>query len=218
MLNFDAVLFDLDGTLIDTNHLIVTSFQHVLRTWLGLEVSPEEVYPYFGEPLRTTLARFDPGRADALTEAYRKFNRSQHDRLVRRFPGMNEAVAALQEAGVRLAVVTSKYTDLARRGLSVCGLEEHFPVVVGVDQTERHKPEPDPALRALELLGVAPGPQVLMVGDSLLDLRCGRAAGCRTAAVGWAVNRDALAAGEPDYWLERPADLVSVVLSGAAPA
>lgn len=218
MSHFDAVLFDLDGTLIDTNELIVTSFQHVFRTRLGLEVPPQEIYRFFGEPLHTTMARFDPERADDLTEAYREFNQSVHDRLVRRFPGVSEAVAALHQAGIRLGVVTSKYTPLARRGLAVCGLEAHFPVVVGVDQTERHKPEPDPALRALELLGVDPGPRVLMVGDSPLDLRCGRAAGCRTAAVGWALDREALAAGAPDYWLERPADLVALVLSGTVSA
>ncbi|MBY6276010.1 MAG: pyrophosphatase PpaX [Symbiobacterium thermophilum] len=216
--HFDAVLFDLDGTLIDTNRLIVTSFQHVFRTRLGLEVAPEEIYRFFGEPLRTTMTRFAPDRADELTEAYREYNLSVHDRLVRRFPGVNDAVAALRQAGVRLGVVTSKYTPLARRGLSVCGLEAHFPVVVGEDQTERHKPEPDPALLALELLGVQPGPRVLMVGDSPLDLRCGRAAGCRTAAVGWALDRAALAAGEPDFWLERPSDLVALVLSGAVSA
>ncbi len=217
MSHFDAVLFDLDGTLIDTNHLIVTSYQHVLRTHLGLEVTPEQLYPYFGEPLRTTLARFDPERVDALMEAYRAFNHSRHDQLVRRFPGVNEAVAALREAGVRLAVVTSKFTPLARRGLAVCGLEGYFPVVVGEGDVRRHKPAPDPALRALELLGVEPGPRVLMVGDAPADLFCGRAAGCRTAAVGWALNREGLAAAEPDYWVEQPSDLVALVLSGRVP-
>lgn len=217
LLKFDAVLFDLDGTLIDSNHLIVTSFQHVLRTWLGREVAPEEIYPHFGVPLRAALASFDPERADALLEAYRTFNHSHHDRLVRRFAGVDEAVAALHAAGVRLGVVTSKVTSLARRGLSLCGLEPHFPVVVGVDQTQRHKPDPDPALLALERLGVAPGPRVLMVGDSPLDLRCGRAAGCRTAAVGWAMDRAALAEAEPDFWVEHPSDLVPLVLSEGEP-
>jgi len=216
--NFDAVLFDLDGTLIDTNQLIVESFQHVFRSELGREVTPAEIYPHFGEPLRTTWARYDPERADALTEAYRAFNHSQHDRMVRRFPGVAGAVAALQAEGVRLGVVTSKSTDLARRGLRVCGMEDFFPVVVGVDQTERHKPEPEPALRAMALLGVEPGPRVLMVGDSPLDIACGRAAGCVTAAVGWAVNRAPLEACRPDRWVERPADLVALVLPGPGQA
>lgn len=212
MSNFDAVLFDLDGTLIDTNQLIVESFQHVFRSELGREVTPAEIYPNFGEPLRTTFARYDPDRADDLVAVYRVYNLSQHDRMVRPFPGVPGAVAELQAAGVRLGVVTSKYTDLARRGLRVCDLEDYFPVVVGVDQTQRHKPEPEPALRAMALLGVEPGPRVLMVGDSPLDVACGRAAGCATAAVGWAVNRAPLAACRPDHWAEQPADLVRLVL------
>ncbi|MBP2018360.1 pyrophosphatase PpaX [Symbiobacterium terraclitae] len=215
MRNFDAVLFDLDGTLIDTNQLIVESFQHVFRSELGLEVTPAEIYPYFGEPLHTTLARYGPDRADELVAAYRKFNLSQHDRMVRPFPGVAGAVADLQAAGVRLGVVTSKITELALRGLRVCGIADYFPVVVGVDQTQRHKPEPDPALRAIALLGVEPGPRVLMVGDSPFDIACGRAAGCMTAAVGWAANPAPLAACRPDFWIEQPADLVTVVTGPA---
>jgi len=205
-------LFDLDGTLINTNDLIVTSFQHVFRTELGLEVTAEEIYPYFGEPLVRTMARYDEARAESLTAAYRAFNITKHDELVSEFPGVGQALHRLQAAGVRLGVVTSKYTELARRGLRVCGLEAYFPVVVGVDQTEGHKPGPEPALRACELLGVEPSQQILMVGDSVYDMACGQNAGLRTAAVGWTVNRAALAEGHPDHWVESAADLVSLVL------
>jgi len=215
--HFDAVLFDLDGTLINTNDVVIASFQHAMRTLLGREMAPEDAYPHFGEPLTRVFAHYAPERVDELVDAYRAFNLRHHDQMLRRFPGMEEAVAALRQAGVRLGVVTSKYTPLAWRGLELCGLKQHFAVLVGVDQTERHKPDPEPALRALELLGVAPGPRVLMVGDAPLDVQCGRAAGCRTAAVGWTVNRDTLSAAGPDFWVERPADLVLLVLSGAAP-
>lgn len=215
---YRAVLFDLDGTLIDTNHLIVTSFRHVFREKLGREVDPAEIYPHFGEPLPATMEFFAPGRADEFVAFYRDFNIANHDTLLRHFPGMPEAVAALKQAGVKLGVVTSKKSDMARRGLRVSGLEPFFDAVVGMDETAKHKPDPEPALLALQRMGERSGNDVLMVGDSVFDILCGRNAGLKTAAVGWTVieratlDRDA----EPHYWLERPEDLVGLALGGQA--
>lgn len=212
MANFSVLLFDLDGTLIDTNHLILMSFQYVLREYLGREVSAAEIYPHFGEPLDRTMARYAPERAAELVQHYREYNEQRHDRLITPIPGVPEALTALRLAGVPMAVVTSKRTALARRGLQVCGLEEFFPTLVGMDATEKHKPDPEPVLEALRRMGVAPGPHVLMVGDSIFDVQCGRNAGCMTAGVSWTVNRSALEASHPDLWLESPADLVKQVL------
>ncbi|MFZ5817009.1 MAG: pyrophosphatase PpaX [Bacillota bacterium] len=214
MARFSVLLFDLDGTLIDTNHLIVTSFQHVFREHLKREVAAEEIYPFFGEPLPRTMARYAPERAEELVERYRAYNISQHDLLVRPFPGVPEALTALQAAGLRLGVVTSKRTELAQRGLRVCGLERFFATLVGMDATEKHKPDPEPVLEALRRMGEEPGPHVLMVGDSIYDIQCGRNAGCATAGVGWTVGRSALEASGPDHWVEEPADLVRLVLNG----
>lgn len=212
MAQFSVVLFDLDGTLIDTNGLIVTTFQHVFRTHLGREVPADEIYPYFGEPLPRTMARYAPERAEELVDHYRAYNITIHDQMIRAFPGVPETLAALFQASLRLGVVTSKKGDLARRGLSVCGLDPFFTTLVGMDATERHKPDPEPVLEALRRMGEAPGPHVLMVGDSPFDIHCGRNAGVRTAAVGWTVNRATVEASGPDYWVEGPADLRDLVL------
>ncbi len=207
-MRFSAVIFDLDGTLIDTNGLIVASFQTVLKELLDLELTPEELYQYFGEPLPITMARFAPTRAEELTIAYRKWNEDQHDVLLQQFDGIHEVIADFREAGVKLGIATSKKTGLARRGLKVSNLEHYFEVVVGMDQTELHKPNPEPALLALSLLGEVPGNHVLMVGDSEFDILCGRNAGLKTAAVEWTkINRDKLAQPLPDYWIETPKDL-----------
>lgn len=212
-MQFSTVLFDLDGTLVNTNHLIVHSFQHVLRQELNLEVPAEELYAYFGEPLPLTMARWSPERALELTDLYRIFNMEQHDLLIRRFDGVNEAVSDLFKAGVRLGVVTSKRVDAARKGLQACDLERYFETVVGMDETERHKPHPDPALLALRRLGVPPGSNVLMVGDSKFDMLCGKSAGLQTAAVGWTVqSRESLAETKPDFWIDDPRQLVSLAL------
>ncbi|BDG62108.1 HAD family hydrolase [Caldinitratiruptor microaerophilus] len=211
---YRAVLFDLDGTLIDTNDLILTTFRHVLREQLGLEVEPRDLIPYFGEPLRTTVARFaPPERVDEVVAAYRAYNHAHHDRLARPVPGMAEVLAALRAAGVRLAVTTSKLSEGARRGLRLFGLEPFFEAVVGLEATARHKPDPEPVLRTLERLGLPAGPDVLMVGDSPYDIESGRRAGVRTAAVAWSLHdRAELQARQPDYWVRTPAELVSLCL------
>ncbi len=213
---YSVILFDLDGTLINTNDLIVASFQHTLREKLGREVPADEIRQYFGEPLATTMARYAPDRQRELVAFYRQFNHANHDRLLRQFPGVPEMVRTLHGAGVTLAVVTSKRTALARRGLRVSGLDPYFTTLVGADDTEKHKPDPAPALLALEWLGERPGGHVLMVGDSRYDILCGRGAGVRTAAVGWsAQSREALEAARPDYWIDQPRDLVQLVLGQA---
>lgn len=212
-MRFSVVLFDLDGTLINTNDLIVATFQHVLQEKLGLAVSREELYPYFGEPLLQTLARFSAERAVELTDAYRAWNVANHDQLIQQFGGVSDAVKALAAAGLKLGVVTSKRTEMARRGLRVSGMEEFFHTVVGLDLTTKHKPDAEPALLALQHLGEEPGPHVLMVGDSRFDMLCGRNAGVKTAAVGWSLQtRAELDQTHPDLWIERPADLVPTIL------
>ena len=123
----------------------------------------------------------------------------------------DEFMEELRRRGALMAIVTSKKGDLARRGLRVCGLERFFPILVGLDDTARHKPDPEPVLEALRRMGESPGPHVLMVGDSLFDIHCGRNAGVLTAGVGWTVNRAALEAGRPDYWVESPAELLGLV-------
>jgi pyrophosphatase PpaX len=212
-MRFSAVIFDLDGTLIDTNGLIVATFQSILKQELGLDLTPEQIYPYFGEPLPVTMARFSPTRAEELTIAYRKWNVDQHDRLLRQFEGVHQMITDLKQAGVKLGIATSKKVAMARRGLKASNLEHHFEAVVGMDETELHKPNPEPALLALSRLGEAPGSHVLMVGDSQFDILCGRNAGLKTAAVGWTkINRELLALSLPDYWVEHPQDLTALIL------
>lgn len=209
-MQFSIVLFDLDGTLIDTNHLIVTSYQYTLKEKLGLDVVPADIHQYFGEPLTTTLGRFGPDRVPELTEFYRAFNLANHDALIGQFEGIREMLESLRSAGARLGIVTSKKHDMAIRGLQMFGLESYFDTIVGMDETEKHKPEPEPIFLALERLGEKPGPHVLMVGDSRFDIQCGHNAGVQTAAVGWTLQDRAILS--PHHWAEGPADLVSLVL------
>jgi pyrophosphatase PpaX len=206
---FATVLFDLDGTLIDSIELILRSYRHTLRAHRGYE-PPDHVWlSGLGTPLAVQFRRFsdDPAEIEAMVATYRAYNLAHHDALVRPYDGVPEAVRALKARGKRLGLVTSKTRGGALRGLDVAALGDVFDVVVGADEVANPKPHPEPVLTALARLG-ASAAEAVFVGDSRHDIACGRAAGVRTAAVLWGpFDRAHLEDLGPDYWLERPGDL-----------
>lgn len=213
-MRFSTILFDLDGTLVNTNELIIASYDHAFRTCLGLTVPRERITTYIGETLHRTMSSYDAERAQELVACYRTYNLEHHDRLIQRYEGLKEALQELHAAGVKLAVVTSKNTELAKRGLRVAELDRYFDVVIGVDQVEKPKPDPQPIYLACEKLGVTPGLDVLMMGDTHFDIHTGRNAGVKTICVGWTIqDRAELEALNPDFWVEEPADLVRLILA-----
>ena len=202
-------LFDLDGTLIDSIELILRSYRHTMRLHRGHEPSDDVWMQGLGTPLWVQFRHFteDPAEIEAMVATYRAYNLAHHDELVRPYDGVVEAVLALRDRGKTLGLVTSKMRSGALRGLRVAGLEDAFRVIVGADEVVHPKPHPEPVLMALERLG-APAAGAVFVGDSRHDVECGRAAGVKTAAVLWGpFDRADLEDLEPDYWLERPADL-----------
>jgi pyrophosphatase PpaX len=209
-----AVLFDLDGTLADTVELILESFRHTMRTHLGTVPPDAAVLRGIGTPLPVQIGGFaesDAQRAEMLA-TYVAYQQEHHDSLVRPFPGADAVVSELRRRGSAVGVVTSKARGIALRTMEVCGIHEHFDFVVCGDEVERGKPDPEPVIRAMRALGVHEEPQrVIFVGDSTHDLRAGRSAGVRTAAVAWGpIERRVLEAEAPDYFLGRMEELLEV--------
>lgn len=208
-----AVLYDFDGTLADSTELIMRCYRHTMTEHLG-ECPPDaEWLAGFGTPLETQIARFarSPAEKEAMLESYRGFQNLHHDTLVRPFPGAAETVAELARRGIALAIVTSKRRRMTLQGMGLCGITEHFEVIITPDEVENPKPHPEPVLAALERLGVRPD-QALFVGDSPHDMASGRAAGTRTAAALWGpFPRAALLAEHPDALLDRPADVLALI-------
>lgn len=179
-----AVLFDLDGTLIDTRELILASFRHALRTVLGRTLPDEVFLAGQGIPLFTQMCRFDAERAEELTRVYTEFNLREHDRLAREFPGVRQLLADLHGAGALLAVVTSKRRQGAEMGLVRFGIAPYLATAVFMEDTSEHKPSPAPVQEALRRLGCRPA-QAVMVGDSPFDMESARAAGVEPVGVAW---------------------------------
>ena len=204
-----AVLFDLDGTLIDTIELLLSSARHAFDGWHRGTPTEEEWIRGIGTPLVEQLRAYtaDDTEVALLLDRYRSYQREHHDRLTRCYADVPGVVAALAERQHPLAVVTSKATPIANQSLAFVGLDRYFPVVVGFDDTTRHKPDPEPVHHALRRIGVT-AEQAVFVGDSPHDIHAGNAAGVTTIAALWGpFDRETLARAEPDHFIECLADL-----------
>ncbi len=211
---FDPVIFDLDGTVVDTVELITESFRHATRTVLG-EVLPDEVITAgVGQPLLQQMELLSAVHAQELYDAYREYNHRRHDELIRGYAGIEEMLVALKTAGRRLGIVTSKSADTTAMAFRAVGLAGHFDVIVTSSDTTEHKPSPAPVHLALQRLG-ATAAGAIYIGDSPFDIQAGAAAGTATAAVAWGVfSREALLAAHPGYWARDPEELLALCLRG----
>ncbi|GMR11864.1 MAG: pyrophosphatase PpaX [Gemmatimonadota bacterium] len=207
-----AVLFDLDGTLADTTDLILTCYRHTMERHRGSPLPDDLWLSTMGQPLRVQMQAFasSPEEHAGMVETYVRHQEAIHDRMVRPFPGVVELLSDLERAGVPLAVVTSKGRRMATRTLECCGLVDFFRHIVVGDEVIHGKPHPEPVNRALEALGVEPGPDVLFVGDSSWDVLSGKAAGVGTAAALWGpIDRAILEEAGPDYLLAAPSEVLT---------
>lgn len=206
-----AILFDLDGTLIDTNELIFQSFKHTLKKHLNLEPSKDEITRLYGEPLWKSLSRYDDKNVEELMVTYRSYNDLHHDNLCKGFYGVGEALMKLKNNGIKIAIVTSKRRKMADRGLNLLNLSQYIDVIITPEDTEKHKPEAEPALKACKLLGVSPK-EAIMVGDSFYDILCGKNAGCLTCAVKYTtLSMELIKSYNPEYFIDGIEELLEVI-------
>jgi pyrophosphatase PpaX len=210
---FPVVLFDLDGTLIDSGPIILASMQHAAKAVLGRELPAEELaVTVGGQGLVSQMRALDAARVDELVEAYREHNDPLHETL-QAFDGMLQVLPRLREDGAKLGIVTAKRHRTVALALErFPWLVEYFDTVVAHDDTERHKPDSDPVLLGVERLGGRPG-RSAYVGDSPFDIRAAKAAGAFAVAVGWGgIHSDErLLAEEPDVLVRAPEDLLDVL-------
>ena len=201
MKQLKAILFDNDGTLVDTREIIMESFAYATEKLMGRAVTEDEVLATGSRPLADQmliLCGGDTELAEALTSTYREYNHAIHDERVRAFDGVAEGVQRLHEAGVKMGVVTSKMHWLAWRGLEICGLAPYLDCCIGADDCELHKPDPAPLLLGARVLGVSAA-DCAYVGDSPLDIRAANAAHMTSIGALWGMfDEDELRAENPD--------------------
>jgi pyrophosphatase PpaX len=183
-MRYPTVLFDLDGTLIDSGAMILASFRHATRAVLAREIPDDElVAACGGATIYEQMRTFDTDRVEELVHAYRAHNEPLHADL-RAFPGVDDVLQRLADEGRKLGIVTSKRRRTVGLAFAVLPIAPYFGAVVTADDTPRHKPRPEPVLLALERLGSRPE-EAAFVGDSPFDVRAGKAARVFTVAVSW---------------------------------
>lgn len=212
MLRYDTVLVDLDGTIIDTNQLIIESIQHVWQTRYGARLDEGLIIRHMGRTLEQQFQSFT-GQDDVqdLIAAYREFNYAAHDDYVKPFPYVREVLTKLRANGVKTAAVTTKMRGSTKRSLAYCELDELLDVLVTVDDVEHPKPHPEPVLCALEQLG-SQAEKTMMVGDSPFDIQAAQAAGVASVAVSWSLKgEEELRKYDPQYVIQDMRDLLTLV-------
>jgi len=210
-----VVIFDIDGTLVDSVDLIVASYQNAFRQVLGREGDETEIRTWIGQSLRDSLTRAFPGSPDQVavaTTAYLDWNEAHMPSCLKACAGMVELTADLAKAGIRLGAVTSKRAKNAAWSLELADLAETVPLLVTADETDRHKPDPAPLLLAAHKLDVSPQ-QCVYVGDAATDIEAAQRAGMGSVAVTWGAGTMAdLVAAQPDALCASTAQLREALL------
>lgn len=209
-MRFPVVLFDLDGTVVDSGGIILASMRHATRTVLAREFSDEELLARVGGPgLEAQFEALDPDRVEELVAVYRAHNEPLHDTL-EACAGMEDLLATLKHQGRRLGVVTAKRRATVQLAFSRIPLAHNFDTLVGGDETAHHKPNPEPLLLALDRLAASPD-EAAYVGDSPYDMQAANAAGLHAVGVTWGTIhlRDRLA--DADVVVDSPEELLDVL-------
>lgn len=207
------MLFDFDGTVVDTVELIRESHRHATRQVLGVELDDAKLVANVGIPLMDQMVAFSEQHAEELLRVYRQWNHRHTEELIKEYPGVGELLGALRAAGRPLGIVTSKARPVADLAFDVLPLRDYFDVIVTTEDTDRHKPAPDPVLHALSSLD-ARAEHAVMVGDAPFDLQAGAAAGCSTIAVTWGFfDRETLSVLGPDAVVDDVSELADLLLT-----
>ena len=211
-MRFPVVLFDLDGTIVDSGWIILASYRHATTTVLGRDYPDEVLLARVGAgDLEEQMREFDAGKADELARAYREFYAPLHSEL-QAFPGMLELLRQLDEEGRTLGIVSAKRHDIVQLALDALGFGDTLDIVVGSDEAPRGKPHPDQILLALQRLGADPD-QTAYVGDAPFDVAAAKAAGVHAVGVTWGGihSRERMEAERPDAVVDTAEELYAAL-------
>jgi len=208
----NTLLFDLDGTLVDTNGIIVKAFEHVFAKHLpDVEVSLEVIKEFIGPPLEVSFSRYEEAsKVQDMIESYREYYKANEHLYYSIYPNVISVLTKLKEEGYGIGIVTSKFRDAAMPSMRHYGIDALVDVIIGLDDITKAKPDPEPVHLALKQLPGSKG--AIMIGDNASDVVSGQRAGVHSAGVAWAFKgREQLNAVNPDYMLEDMTDLFDIL-------
>lgn len=211
----DIVLFDLDGTLMDTTDIIIASWQQVYKTVTGREGDVSVILKTFGEILRDSLRnQFPEWDTEELVRIYKSYQQDRFAKEVSLFPGVKEMLARLEKEGYKLGLTTSRIKETTLRALDLLEIKQYFGCIITADDCTEHKPDPQPVFRTMEGLGETDISRAVMIGDTVNDMMCARNAGVRYVMVEWSssVDRSKLTEDQqPDAWISCAEELPDIL-------
>ncbi len=211
MKKINTVLFDFDGTIMDTNDLILQSWQNTFRVLTGHEAEEKTILATLGEPLELTLERFFPDvPLQKCLDTYRGWHHDNFVQLIKMFPGMLELLEELRSRGYKMGLVTSRLKYTTMLGVEKYDLGKYFDYILTADDTDKHKPDPAPILITLEKLGSLPE-ESIMIGDTLLDMGCARNAGVTSVLVDWTIAVSEKDKTQADHIIKKAEDLLEIL-------
>ncbi|MGM0241080.1 HAD family hydrolase [Enterococcus sp. AZ103] len=207
---FKTILFDVDGTLIDTAYVMTHSLQKTLLEEMQLSVEIDDLNYVLGIPGRAALEEFtaDEAELEKLLKAWNK-NVLLYAEHVSVYPEIEEILKKLKAAGIKMGVVTSKTSNEMKTEFDIFNLNHYFDVFITASDTENHKPHPEPIQKAIDLLSVEKG-ETIYIGDSLYDMKSAKACGIKFAVANWGAL-DLAMFTEADYFLKKPSDLLNLI-------
>lgn len=210
----NTILFDFDGTMMNTRDGIISSWKYLFKKVTGKDVSEEFPKNTFGEPLKDSLKKFFPDiPVEESLEIYRGYQRNHHKTMMVPFDGIVETIKELKKRGYKIGLVTSRGENSATEGLKAAGIIDCFGALVTANSCDKHKPEPEPIWLALEKLE-AQKEETVMIGDTMYDLKGAKNAGVKSVLVGWSEdikNADKLGEYKPDFIISKAADILKIV-------
>lgn len=211
-----VIIFDFDGTLCDTRSNIIIAFRATMEH-LGLEMRDEETCgATIGLTLRdgfkSMYPDFDDAKIDYCVETYRQiFAERRKELMPDLFPGVKETLEALRKRGHRMTIATSRLTDSLMLFMRHHGIDHYFEYAVGSDSVTHHKPHPEPALKTLAALNIAPS-EAIMVGDMPVDIAMAHNAGIRAVGVDYGnATREELEAAEADWIVDSITKILEII-------
>lgn len=206
-----AVFFDYDGTLVDTNKLVINSYKYAYSERLGIEVQDRDIIKYFGIPLVNVIELSGIPNPEEFHKAYTYYYESRHDEMVKAFDGAFETLKKLRDRGIGTGIVSSKKKIWLDRGINFLKLNGLFDVIISCEDTKEKKPDPAPIFKACELMGINPE-ESLMVGDSNFDIECAKNAGTKTCLVKYTIlDINKIMELKPDYTANKLTDILALI-------
>lgn len=211
MKKINTVLFDLDGTLVDSNELIIETFRQTIQQFYpDRELSRRQLIDLVGPPLQETFQQYtnDPFLVEEMIRTYRSIYKKLEFEYVTLYPNVSETLSELKQKGYHLGIVTTKFLESAYPSIKHFNIDQFFDVIIGLDDVKKHKPDPEPIYKALENLDYQ---EVVMVGDNSSDIEAGMNAGTLTCGVTWSMKFEQIKDLNPTFWISDYNELIQKI-------